>query len=84
MKGTVVIKQISLREVKNLIKYGYVGNASGGFYDLSRFKNEVENDKSNFIPMQEKYNRSHIGYYKTIGGQRYMEDRFVDISKELK
>ena len=66
----IVIIPITKDEIEKLIKAGYIKNTGKGFVNPKR-KNEYGK------PM-------HVGYYKTCGGHRYIEDWYADKAKNLR
>ena len=65
-----LLKEITKDGIEKLIKAGYIKNTGKGYVNPKR-KNEYGK------PMR-------IGYYKTCGGHRYIEDWYADKAKNLK
>jgi hypothetical protein len=67
-----------------LIKSGIIANSAYGYYDVRKMQNEIKNDPSNIISMYVKYDKTHVGYYKTSGETMYMQDWYVDFIRKTK
>lgn len=63
------LKQISKDGIEKLIKAGYIKNTGKGYVN-PKHKNEYGKP-------------THIGYYKTCGGQRYIEDWYANKATNL-
>lgn len=70
-KSELYLKEISKQEIEKLIKAGFLKLSGKGGYVNPKRKNEYGK------PMR-------VGYYKTCGGHRYIEDWFGDKAKQLR